>query len=293
MASYSVGGSSSSSRSEQQIIPGMKDVYNQLYQANQNNYANILNAYNQGQATVDDQLGGILGDYNNLINQVYTNLGVGQGGWGVAAPAAQEIERLYQQSQGQNRQRLIDAGLGNTTVAPNVLNQSVRLAAQSYGNLGAQLADKAVGYQTQIAQAAQEARLRALGLKTGLSQQLSGNLAGYRFANTAGDLTGNVSSNQSSNTHSSGETGGGGYGGNGRGGRGVMGDVGDLAGLLGGIGGGGFGNVTPLGYAGGYGYGGTTAYEQRDFGGQPAFGEQVLDFGGDYGGSDYADEGPY
>lgn len=204
----SSGSGSSSSSSSTQMIPGMVGIYNQLLGLNQGNYGNILAAYGQGQQQAANQLPGIYGGYNTLGADVQNTLGMGQvlgqnGNWGVADPAAKAIARTYADQVGKTTQQMSNAGLGNTTIGGNLQNQNARAASDSYGALGAQLADKAAGYQSQIGQAGLNARMQGLGMQTGLSQSQGQTLGGYKYGNTAGDLTGQVSSSQSQNSQTS------------------------------------------------------------------------------------------
>jgi hypothetical protein len=163
--------------------PGAMGLYNQQLQLNLSNYANIANAYNQAQANAGSQLGGIYKGYGSLTQSVLGALGVQKpGDWGVATPAAQQIERQYQQSQGQNQQALINAGLGNSSTLSNVMNQGSLQAAQAYGNLGAQLAQTAAGYESQIGLAGLSARQQGLSQQLGLTSNYMGNIAHFDFA---------------------------------------------------------------------------------------------------------------
>lgn len=197
----------SSSSSSTQIVPGMKDIYNQLLGLNQQNYSQVLGAYGAGQANLASQLGGIYGGFGALKDQVMDTLGF-KGGWGVAEPARQAIEATYAQTRGMTDQQMISAGLGNTTVRGNLQNQNAYLAGRSYGELGAAMAQQAAQYQSQLGLAEQQARMQGLGLQTDLYGQQGRTLAGYQFGNTAGNLLGNFSNSFSS-------SGGGGYGGGG------------------------------------------------------------------------------
>lgn len=211
------GGStqSGSSQSQQatQIVPGMMGVYSQLLGLNQGNYQNVLSAYTQGQNRQASQLPGIYQGYGQLQGDVANTLGMGQvlgqnGNWGVATPAAQAIERQYAQARGDTTQSLANAGLGNTTAAQNFQNQNAYNAAQSYGNLGAQLAQTAAGYQSQIGQAGLGAQMQGSQAQAQLAAQRGSSLAGYNFANTAGGLTGGFGSSSSTQTGQSQSRGG-------------------------------------------------------------------------------------
>jgi len=196
----------SSSQSGTQTIPGMMGVYNQTLGLNQANYSNILGAYGQGQQNLSATLPGIYGGYGQLGGQVAETLGYGGTPWGVAAPAAQAIARTFAQEQGQTTQGMINAGLGNTTVLPNLQNQNAMMAEQAYGGLGAQLAQTYAGYEANIGMAGLGARMQGLGMQNQMTQALGGTLGGQKFGNTAGNLTGGFGS-------SMGIGGGGGIGG--------------------------------------------------------------------------------
>lgn len=206
---YTIGGSQQQSQSQTQIVPGMLDVYNQLLGLNQQNYGNVLNAYTQGQQNLSNQLPGITGGYGALGGQVANTLGMGQvlgqnGNWGVATPAAQAIDRSYAQARGGTTQQMTNAGLGNTTVIGNMQNQNARAAADSYGALGAQLADKYAGYQSNIGLAGLAQQMQGLGLEAQMAMARGGSLAGYGgFANKAGDLTGSYGQSMGSSWNQS------------------------------------------------------------------------------------------
>lgn len=212
----------STSTSQTRITPGMMDVYNDLLGKNVADYNNVLQGYTQAQTNLGQGLQGVMGDYNALEGQVMNTLGLSGGGWGVATPAAQAIQRTFEQTQGQNQQNLINAGLGNSTVLANLNTGAARQASEAFGGLGAQLAQTYAGYQGQFGLAQLGARQQGLGLQTGLSANLGNALAGYHFANTFGNLYGqnSVSQNQSQNassnfgsSYSPSGGGGGGYGG--------------------------------------------------------------------------------
>lgn len=215
----SQGVSTGSSTSGTQIVPGMLGLYNQMLGLQQRQYSNVLSAYGNGINAVGQQLPGIVQGYGNLLGDVRNTLGMG-GGWGVATPAAQAIQRTYEQNRGQIAQQLTSAGLGNTTVSGNLQNQAAMQAAQAYGSLGAQLAQTYAGYQAQLGGAGLAARMQGLGQQVGLSQGLGNALAGYHFSNSVGPLLGNYSqsSNMSQQTSSGSSRAGGGYGGGGGGG---------------------------------------------------------------------------
>lgn len=253
-SSYQFSGGSSTSG--QQVLPGMMNVYNDLLNRNQGVYNQILSGYSEGQNRLGNVLPQIDQGYSALSQGVMNTLGLGGGGWGVAAPAVRAIQERFLQQQGTNRQNLINAGLGNTTVAASLANQNTNMAANAYANLGAQLADKAAGYQSQLGLAQQAARMQGLSARTGLTQNLLGVLGGYRFANTAGSLYGpySTSTNYSSGS-SSGGGGGGGYGGGGGGGA----SPGGAASAVNATGAIPFGTAGErgggMGYSGGYSYG--------------------------------------
>lgn len=200
----------SSSASGTTVNPTMLGIYNDLLARNQSNYNNILSGYAQGQQKLSQQLPGIYNSYGDIQKNVMNTLGLGGGGWGVATPAAQAIQRSFQQAMGSNAQRMISAGLGNTSVLSNLQTGAALQAGQAYGGLGAQLAKMAADYQAQLGQAQAAARMQGAGLQAGMTDRYLGNLAGHRFANTAGQLLSPYSSSYSYNPESSG--GGGGYG---------------------------------------------------------------------------------
>lgn len=181
------------------IVPGMQDVYNQLLGLNQQNYANVLGAFNNASSQLGGSLGGIYPQYGNVLSGVENTLGMGQvlgqnGNWGVAGPAAQAIADTFQQTSGAAQAALIGSGLGNTTNMAGVLNQAGLQAGRAYAGLGSQLAQTAAGYQANIGLAGLGAQLQGAGMQSGLAQAGFGDLARYQFGNTAGNLTGGFGS---------------------------------------------------------------------------------------------------
>lgn len=249
------------SRSERRtfVDPTMLQIYNQLLQMNLENYQRVVDAFVQGQhqlrnvfpgiyrgyvqaaeqlqanyttlsdfvsATYDEASQRLAAGYGDLAQRVMQTLGLEGGGWGVAAPAAAEIARRFAQQRGATEQQMISAGLGNTTVRANLLNQARLAESQAYADLGAQLAGMAASYMAQMgmqrlageqellqqrqaarerlgaaAQAAyqdllsqaQQARMQTLGMQSQLWGAMGDILAGYQFANTAGQLMGEYS----------------------------------------------------------------------------------------------------
>lgn len=188
--------STSRSTSGTKMVPGMLGVYNQLLKLNQNNYQNVLGAYSQAQNNTASQLQNVYGGYQQIEQNIMGALGVKGGGWGVAAPAAEAIRRQGAQTQGQTQQSLVNAGLGNTSVLAAMSNQNMLNTQQAYGGLGSQLAQTAAGYMGQLGMARQGAMMQGIGMQSGLAGQYMGDLAGYRFANTAGSLTGSYGNSQ-------------------------------------------------------------------------------------------------
>lgn len=204
-----MNGSTSRSTSTPGIVPGMMDVYNQLVSINQQRYQNVIGAYQQGLGRLESQLGGVYGGYNQLTNRVLGQLGLTGGGWGVAAPAATAIRQQFQQTAGQVQQRMIDAGLGNTTVQSNLAQQNALYASQAYGSLGSQLAQTAAGYTSQIGLAGLSARMQGAGMEANYVQGGLGHL-GQQLHNPAGNMIGNFGTSVSSSYGYGGGGGGGG-----------------------------------------------------------------------------------
>jgi hypothetical protein len=192
--------------------PGAMGIYNQQLGLQLQNYSNILNGYSQAQNNIGRRVDQIAGGYDAAQRNVMNTLGVGNGGWGVAAPAAKEIQQSFLDTQGKNQQALISAGLGNSSLLAQSNNQANKMAGQAYASLGSQLATTAAGYQSQFALARQAAEMQGLGMQTNLSQSYLGNLAGYNFMPKV-DLYGQYSA------HNDGSGGGGGGGGSMAGGR--------------------------------------------------------------------------
>jgi hypothetical protein len=197
----------------------MMGVYNQLLDLNQGNYNNILSGYQQGQQLLGQSLGQAYAGYGNIQDDVMRMLGVDGGGWGVATPGANQIRQDSTRTAGDIQQRMINAGLGNSTVMASMANQNRLQTNQAYGELSANLADKAAGYRSQIGLARQQAMMQGAGLQAQMSNNYLNTLGGYRFQNTAGDLTGqfsnsvgnSVSQSQAQSLEAPNYGGGGGY----------------------------------------------------------------------------------
>jgi hypothetical protein len=203
------------------------DMYNQLLDLNQQNYSNILGAYNNGITNSQNQTNQIAGGFTDLEHQIENTLGMGaalgkNGNWGVAGPAADAIERTFAKARGDTDQGLINAGLGSTTLRGNLQNQNALAAGQAYGSLGAQLAQTLAGYQANLGTQGLQTRMAGLQQQNQLFGQMGNTLGGYRFANTFGNLYGQ----QSNSTSGSGGGGGGGSGGGGSGSGSILGGIG-------------------------------------------------------------------
>lgn len=254
----SQGTSTSTSSSGTRVLPELFTGYQNMLKSQQNIYGNVLSAFQNSGKQLQQQLPQVYQGYNQLNQNVQNTLGMGGHGWGVAQPGADEIARTYADRLGQTQSQMTSAGLGNTTIAQGAQNQNARLAAQSYGSLGAQLADKYAGYQSQIGLARQGAMMQGAGLQNSLNQTGIGAIAGTKFSNTMGNLTGQYSNSSSQSNQSSmgnsiqGSGGGSGGGGYGNGQSGTEGHSAEsLFGPFGNYGQGGQG----LGYSGAYSYG--------------------------------------
>lgn len=205
--SFGSGGGASYGQHGTYMIPGMGDVYSQLLGLNEQNYGNILGAYAGGETGLAGHLPGIYGGYGNVLSGVENTLGLGGalGGsnWGVASPAALAIEQQAKQTAGNIEEQMTDQGWGNSSIGANLQEQNTLLENQALGGLGAQLAQTAAGYQGNIGMAGLGAQMQGLGMQSGLNQALMGNLAGYHFSNTAGQLAGPFGYNEAVNHQAS------------------------------------------------------------------------------------------
>lgn len=252
----SVRAGSGSTASASAVLPDMMNVYNQLLGLNMQNYNSMMGQYTQAQNNLGAGLAGLSGAYSNLYSGIQDTLGVGGGGWGVAQPGANAIEESFAQARGNIQQSMINQGLGNSTVAAALQNQQALMSSRAYGELAANLANTAAGYASQIGLAQAQAYQQGLGMQAQLAGQQLGNMAGYRFQNTAGDLTGQFSAGQAAMQ-------GGGYRGSGGGSSGgtmsggsFMNGIPGSTTAWGGAGGGYLGNqVAFTGYDWGGGYG--------------------------------------
>lgn len=243
-------GQSSSQRSTGTpgIIPGTMDLYSQLLGLNQQNYNTMLGGYGSAGQNLAQRLGQIQGGYGDLGARVGQAGGTAldwqtgggnniQRGYdelmrsvmgniqGTDASQRQAIQDAYRAQQGQVTQQMLNAGLGNTTVAGTMQRGPMLDAQKANIALSNQMAQLMAGYQSQIGGAklgylnqlnqqnvAQQnlmaQRMQEIGM-AGLGQQMSGlgmqnqmaetllrSLAGYRFQNTFGNMTGQTSESQ-------------------------------------------------------------------------------------------------
>lgn len=220
-SSFSSGTSTSRSRSGTEITPGILDVYNQLLKENLGVYSDTLGSYKTGFDAIGQQAPGIARGYGQLFENVKSTLGLGGGGWGVAAPAARAIEKTYGSLTGQQTDPVTGENVGQRTGGSNLMglinrhlggSHSVNFsldrasasdAADKYANLGNYLANTAASYQSQIGQADLASRQHNLDLQAQLAGQQGATVGGFRFANTAGDLTGQYSTSDSNSTNTS------------------------------------------------------------------------------------------
>lgn len=187
------------SQSSTGIVSGMQDVYNQLLSLNAQHYGNAQSVYNSAQQNLASNLPSIYNGYNQVQSDVENTLGLGGalGGsnWGVAQPAETAIQNAALQQQGQNTQNMTNAGLGNTTAVANAADQINYQQQQATAGLGANLAQTAAGYQSQIGMAGLGAQMQGLGQQTGIA---TSNLpiANTQTALPSSSLTGQFSTGQ-------------------------------------------------------------------------------------------------
>jgi len=201
-------------------------AYNSALQANQANYQNILQGYQQTAAKQSTAQQAISGGYNQLYNTVLGTLGVGQGGavgaggavnqggnWGVAAPAAQAIADTYAQASGSVLQNAVNSGLGGTSALASLERGPSLDAAKAYGALGANLAQTAAGYESQLGQAglnyANQANMQNTALANQQLQFMGGVQIPYPSAQAFGGLVSAAAGIQAANRARAGTGGGG------------------------------------------------------------------------------------
>lgn len=149
--------------------------YNSALQANQTSYNNILQGYQtnmanmgQGLSSVGNQYGSLMGGIQNTLGANYGVPGV-NGAWGIAAPAASAINKLYSAQTGQQfdaqgnptgtptggsiAQQLINSGLGKSTAMTDANRGAFADYGNAIGSLGANLAQTYAGYQANIGEA--------------------------------------------------------------------------------------------------------------------------------------------
>lgn len=176
--------SQSTNRSGSYVDPTKLGLYNQLLGLNQQNYSNVLNAFNTGQ---DELRGNLAGAYGQLPS-IQNTLGMGQvlganGNWGVADPAARAIAANQAQGAANINQQMRRSGLGNTTAVGNLQAQNTAQANNAYGALGADLAGRAAAYQQQGI----NTQMQGAGMQADAAWRRAGAL-GQQFSNTFGNL---------------------------------------------------------------------------------------------------------
>ncbi len=172
--------STSSSQSGPVLLPGNVDAYNRQVQESEARYQNMLNAYTSGINNAGSAANAVAGGYRNVLSGVRNTLGLGGGGWGVAAPAARDIQAGTASTIGQTQQGLIGSGLGGTSVLGNLTNQAQYLGNQALAGLGSSLAQTYAGYQSQLGSAAQQALMQGAQMQASLFGQEGGSITGYR-----------------------------------------------------------------------------------------------------------------
>lgn len=119
-------------------LPGLALSYGQDYNAylaaNQKNYNNIV------------------GGYNTVRQNIANTLGQGGSDWGIAQPAANQIVMAGRRAAGGAIQNSINSGVGKSTAAVAAQRGVLADTNQGLGQLGAQLADKYAGYESQLGQ---------------------------------------------------------------------------------------------------------------------------------------------
>lgn len=181
-------------------VAGLAQQYQQSYDSalslNSQNYGNVLSGYNQVLGNLQQGQTAVGQGYGSLMSGIQNTLGANEGvpgvgnNWGIAAPAASAIQKLYSAQSGQQfdaqgnptgtptggsiGQGLINSGLGNTTAAPNAQAQATSQYGTAIGGLGAQLAQTYAGYQSNIGQAyLQQQNQENLSLANQGNQQLN------------------------------------------------------------------------------------------------------------------------
>jgi hypothetical protein len=139
--------------------------YGQAYRSaldqNQSNYDNILRGFQQTALAQMGSQRAIGRGYKNLLTEVMGRLeNTGRSG-------AQDIMDRYAGERGSEEARLIDAGLGNTTVASSVRRGLTYDEEKSRNRLAETVANLMAGYQSNLGQAGLQFRERALGERTG------------------------------------------------------------------------------------------------------------------------------
>jgi hypothetical protein len=136
------------------VLGALGNAYTSAYGgylgAAQQQYNNILGGYQQLMGNQIAGQGQIQGGYGTLGQQIANTLGQGGNGWGIAGPAAQAIQDVYQNQLGQNKEQAAATGLGNTSVLQQENTGAGLQAQKAYAALGSNLAQTYAGYQSQL-----------------------------------------------------------------------------------------------------------------------------------------------
>lgn len=174
----SSGSSFGSGTSGSQVSQALLGRYDQQYatalRLNQQNYQNILSGYQSAMGALSSGQHRIDLGYGQLSRQVQQTI------HNVGGAQRQAIQDTYATQWGQQQQRMLDAGLGNSTVIA-ALQRGTRLDEQKAEvALADQIAQLQAGYQSQVGLAGLAAREQGLAIRAGLSGQYLGVLGNYR-----------------------------------------------------------------------------------------------------------------
>jgi hypothetical protein len=150
-----------STNPEKALASHYGQAYRSALDQNQSNYDNILRGFQQTALAQMGSQRAIGRGYKNLLTEVMGRLeNTGRSG-------AQDIMDRYSAERGSEEARLIDAGLGNTTVASSVRRGLTYDEEKSRNRLAETVANLMAGYQSNLGQAGLQFRERALGERTG------------------------------------------------------------------------------------------------------------------------------
>lgn len=161
---YAIGGDISfgSAPSLMNPMAGYEQAYNNALQINQQNYSNIIAGYQKLAATQFDAQGPITAGYGSLYNNVLGTI------CGICQSQQHAVQATYTKQMGATQNRLIGAGLGNSTILQSAARGVTADAANAQTAVKNQFAQLKAGYMSQLGLAGLNWQAQAMNANTAL-----------------------------------------------------------------------------------------------------------------------------